>query len=1079
MSTGAITPWDKLGKPKQSAGGPPPEARQASASAITPFSQLGKPANRSSISGPPTEENAPQESPGWTGYLTQSVAKTTFGKGISEFYDRGVKNFNEASPDHKPGYGTRLTEGILRMVPEAADMATSPAGMLLMAGHLFPVTLPIATAVDVLIGGYQLFRTIPSVVEAVHDPEDPDKVANAVKDMAFTLGAFKTTRNILGKPEWSGKLDRPIEAKNIIARLSQADPDQKIQIINELMKNNTLKEKTRSTLYNMPLARTAASILDVRKPKILESAAYLVDERDSFIELGKLEAGKLRAEFKREVPTEEQHVTKMGYVMENSATPEEVKLSEVGKGWISKIRDWNKNVVAMYQDPGAYGPDVKLHDPETYLMHTWGFENEGDLAAKSPRLAYGRRMMRDPQLQRRTVGTYREGIEELGYKPAVENVGDLLYKRHIIAVTAIANQKMVNVLNKMGLIVAEDETHSKVDPATGKRSASHYGSWPSMESRPLERAAYVGKTPKGQPLFQKRPVRVHPDIALPLEAVMGESYKLRDPASGRMTPLGAIEALRGFGKQQAIGFSFFHHWAISEQGEAIALGNAGYELTPEGKPKPVNPAIQGARKIGAATRATFFANPELGKGMKSGIFEVLGKPQKASLPPILGLKFSAAKEWISAGAHFGTADAEGPTVDAMRGFKVDDSIHPKMASIVNNTFGKALHGVGNLHYVINRGLWDYFLPSQWMNSAEMIFTKEMNLKPRNTREEIDALRYEIAKHVNKVFGTESMTSMMMSPKARFIANFAIFAPVWTFSNLRVLSNGFQTETGRRLTGRWLGGAMFAWFTTTTLANYATTGWVYSGTDGPAADKNGVHRAHGPWDNPGAPMSMVGAKTTGLTENWHYIYTGHNPDGTESYIRFGKGYFEPLSLGADPIDFLANKMGLLPKAAIALITKHEPGSGYEVVDRNLSTKDQMVQYGIVMSETVAPYVLQDALRWAERKGFPELVPETGSTQATIPAGPVKIPVGLPTRKGFSASRAVDAYQEVEEDKSLTEEARRALIQQIFKAAEANHIPLKSITTGYKDRLRKKQRVARGPKMQYDMYGNVQQPPENRQ
>jgi hypothetical protein len=373
--------------------------------------------------------------------------------------------------------------------------------------------------------------------------------------------------------------------------------------------------------------------------------------------------------------------------------------------------------------------------------------------------------------------------------------------------------------------------------------------------------------------------------------------------------------------------------------------------------------------------------------------------------------------------------------------------------------GKA---IGNFHYVLNRGLWDFYMPGQMVQAAEGIFAKEMRLRPRTSPEEIANLRYEISKHINKVFGTESLESMLLSPKVRFLLNFALFAPVWTFSNLRVITNAFQSEAAWRMTGRWIAGGAAAWFVTSNLANLATTGWIYSGQEGPAPDKDGVRRAHAIWDNPGGPIKLGGKYVPGVTDNSTNIFNGYNPDGTESYIRFGKGYREAFQAVYSPYSYITQKLSLPVRTALAIATGHEPGTGYEVLNLRNRPEEIAVQTAMILSESFMPFVLQDMERWAERRGFPELVPEQSPSQARVFG---IIPLGLPTKKGITATRAVDAYEQAMDDH------QPEIAKQILEVARLNNIRPASVIQGWKDKQRKRHKTAIGRGVRYTTSGEA--------
>lgn len=1007
-------------------------------------------------------------------YATQPLSKSVFGKDLSEIYDTISSNFNEHLPEEwKGSKAIQLTERVARAGPEIADFLTSPVGVGLTALHLFKATRPVAVFADRALQGYQVVHTIPSVIEATKNPTDMDKVGDAIKDIAMTysigrgLKSEAAKKNAMFSPV---SMDRKMSADNFIETMRNAPLGRKFEVLESMIAPRNISEKRSRWMYETPVVRDIAAVLDVPKPKLTAAAASLLDDRRILINTEAHRAAVFVDDWKRAVPESDQDIRKLGYVLEGTHTADQVGLSEDGRKALPAIREWNRQVEKLLK--GAYGDDVKLHDPETYLMHKLGYTDDMDITnqhGSSEKARYAgflgarRTILRDPQLRPRIPGStwfelleggiseetrkFRldEGIvnkqgEPLmaripeGMAPVSDNVFDLIMMRHRIAATAIANQRFANTLRDMGLLISEQKADGPI------------AAWPKAEATALERAVYGGRSYGDETILVKKPVRVHPAIQKPVEAIFGKGVGLFDPATGHRTLAGYADWFRAFGKQNAVGISLFHHWAISEQVHAIQIGT---DILGKGIPRGL--------------KGTFLFDPELYKGLKSGIWEVR-KKANGTRPPVLGLKRNVASDAISHGLNLGTADAEGAIVKALR-----ESNVPLLK--------KPLRWLGNLHYINNRGLWDFYLPGQMMNSYETILSKELAIKPNRTEAEITSLKREVTNHLNKVFGTEGLDAMFLSPKTRFWMNFVLFAPVWTFSNFRVVTNGFQTEAAHKLMGRWMGGAAFAWFVSSNLANYALSGWNWG--QGASPDKNGEKKAHFMWDNPGVPQRVLGKYVPGLEDHSTDIFFGYNPNGSESYIRFGRAYRDVPNFFNDPRSYVLGKLGLGLKATIEMFTGREPSSDYQVIDRTLPLEEQLMQYATVAGETVMPFVLQDMERQVERVMFPETVPELGSSQATVHVGPVPIALGLPTRSGLTTQRAIEAYD-------LAKRANRPeLAEQVLKTAVLNHIPRTRVLAGYRDKMRRRAYTARGPVHRYgrggeelSSPGEIVQPPETR-
>src|SRR5581483_8020823 len=144
---------------------------------------------------------------------------------------------------------------------------------------------------------------------------------------------------------------------------------------------------------------------------------------------------------------------------------------------------------------------------------------------------------------------------------------------------------------------------------------------------------------------------------------------------------------------------------------------------------------------------------------------------------------------------------------------------------VLKAIGAPIRALGDLQYIFNRSLFDYYLPGQWLHAAEHLYAAESNrLGPSPAPEAVAGLRSEIADHLNRTFGTENWQQLLLTPKAQQALGTIFFAPMWALSRLRSLTKGYETTTGAKLTNRYLAGAALTYFLTSQLANYALSSW---------------------------------------------------------------------------------------------------------------------------------------------------------------------------------------------------------------------------------------------------------------
>jgi hypothetical protein len=424
--------------------------------------------------------------------------------------------------------------------------------------------------------------------------------------------------------------------------------------------------------------------------------------------------------------------------------------------------------------------------------------------------------------------------------------------------------------------------------------------------------------------------------------------------------------------------------------------------------------------------------------MKTRVWEAMSKADDK--PPVLQMKRSAMIEWLKAGLSVRSNDSEGALVRWLR-----ERPAP-------------FRHLGHLNYIFNRSLWDFYMQGGMLMSAETVFAKEMALMQRRLGrplkpEEISSLRKAVADHINRVWGAENLETLLITPKMRQVLNWALFAPLWTLSNLRILTAGFENETAARLTLKYIPAAFVSWFTGTQLVNYATTWWFN------APDKHGRRGAHFTWDNPGAPMRIGNRYVEGLTENAINIFAGWNPDGTETYIRFGKGYREPFTWVLEPIETFAGKMSIPLRVFMTALTGSQPGTMFQAVQSRMPKEAIEMQRWSVFTELVSPFILQDLVDYGMRKLYPQYFREPTHRGQVL---------GLPTRKGLTVRRAAEEYE------AAIDAGRIDAAQQVLAAAVLNGIHPYRVIREYRARQRERIKVYQGIPVKIDYKGQPEVP-----
>ncbi len=983
---------------------------------------------------PAAKPKAREDDPG---FWMRSLAKTTTGKSASDLYDKYVTG-NLLPKEYQGNWGARFMLELGRAGPEVLDAATSPAGMGLIAAHLWPASRPIAVVADSVLGVMQGVRTIPSLWKMGHD-FTPENAAIAAKDILFTYGMLKGSKGYLEKT--GARESQVLRARAALPKLEELKPvkgekrpvrlqkeAERTEIWNDLMKPATTYEKLLQKAYSSRFSGVAKLLLP--RPADVQVGAELVSERQANINTRMYAKKRFVEGMQREVPVEDQAIERMGYAIQEVKDADKLNLSQPAQDWIKHYRKFNQDTVAYMKD--AYGDiPVQFQDPETYLAQVWDFDKTAESTGTDPRTkawfgGASRRLMRDPFMKSRSIirkgdgpANYKEAIEDFGWVPRFKTVPEVIDHRWNFLIQAAENQRMARRLRDIGAIMGESKAR-KVQSL-----------WPRAEdATPLYRAAYSGKregglTKKGTPrptvvTTQLKPVFVHPAIKHAVNAIYGKGFQLTEDLGGgrfRQTPLGALENIRAWSKQSATMTSLFHNWAEMSQSMAIQAG----QMNPKG-----------------VAKAIFVADPKFWNYLRGSIWDSFGKA-KTGNPTAMHLKPEAVMDWMQAGVNFTSTDREEAVIRWMRDFQGRNKLTKAMTPVLR-TFG-------NLSHAFNKALWDYYLPGQMLNASETIMTKELaRLGSGASPEAIKLLRREIATHVNRVFGTETLESLLISPKGRQALSALFFAPVWTMSNVKILAGGYESETQQRLRNKWAVGAAMSFFISTQLMNYATTAWF-------SRDKNGQHDWKGKWtwQSPGAPLDIFGRSAAHLSENSTGVYVGPNEDGSEGYVRMFKGESEIFGWMMEPRKEFLNKLSQPIKVGMTLFTGRVPGSDYQAIGYGKDKPDEIkVQQVSEVLSMAAPFWTESFKRLLEHKMIPEAVPEGAPTSF----------FSLPQRKGLTVTRATEAY------KMAKERGDTESMKAVLEAARRNRLRVSTIVGNVRREATQRRRTAKGPRIQYN-------------
>ena len=976
--------------------------------------------------GPPNESNPPHSG----NVFTTSVLKYTSGSTATEAVEKLARTLLPESVQKGKGdswvgrFGVELAKG----GPEVVDFATSPAGMALIAAHMFPATAPIAGIVDFGLGGLGLLQSVPEVGKALSDGS-PESWAGAIKGIVFSLGMVKGGAKTLVSSTAKYRV-APLEDRMATREAIIKAPDSEKIPMMEKAKQEAAPAKGLQKLYDKPKfgIRTIAAALDIPKPKILQISQDIVADRAAFIAQRNFDINRKIYDFKREVPIGDREITKLGYVTQGEATPDQVGLSAAARKWLPEIRDWTKEQDEVLRE--AYGDSITLLDAEHYLTQVWDMdasrkaqaEAKGELSPSllatgdAFRSRASRTLMHDPYLKKRTINSYKQGIEELHMVPRFNDVADVLKRRADFATQAIANRRFAGWLRDLGVVVTEDEAHDlKLDH------------WKQATDAPaLNRVTYAGNTKEGMPYFERRPVYVHPDFEMAANAVFGKGVDFPGFAT--------IDTLRALGKRMAFTFSMFHHFALSEQGHAIYTTRKPLPGIGKAAPKEV--------RAGDALRQTAIFNPHWLSGVKTGIWEAFGR--EGDRPPVMRMDPAIVREALGDGLHLNSEEREGWLLEKLEHLSSSQNRFLR-------TIAKPMKAFGKVMDVHDSALWDFYHQGLMLDAHYTILADELpKLGVDATPEQIMEVRRATAKHVNNAFGGLSFEEMLISPKARQALNFLMIAPAWTLSNLRVLTSGFENEAAARITKKYVIGGAISWFLSTQALNYTLSGHYKT------EDRHGKKGAHFTWDNPGPPAQIAGGYLSDISENAVNVSAGYNKDGSQRYMILGKGFREPFLWLLSPIEILGNKLSLPLRWAIVQVSGHAPGSGFEEIDPRATRSEQIGQRLWATGESMGiPFFAREAVQGGAHAMFP------GSVRAPMASSQV---LSFPTRRGMTLTKAITAYTEAADGGREDKKA------EVLAQAAINRIDPHKIITAYKSNKRKKQKQIQGPTVEYDTFGN---------
>lgn len=947
--------------------------------------------------------------------LTKSVLQPLMGGSFADKYQGSglQKSLESILPESAKGDKTYVGRVLARMytaAPESIDFITSPAGIGLMALHAVPQARGAAALADLGLTVYGGAQTLKAA-SAFYDDPSAENMADLGVAMAQTWLSRKAmtgadaahapvkTADLVANVdrEVRGKLSRTITKEK--AKLAGEAPDpltgkplspadklaKKVAVLDSsASKTPTVtraakeyvssggpasKDIGAKRVWESVVAKTAntpilgdvtRAFMSPRMPELMEISKDIVQDRAINESIAKHKFNTVMHAFEETVPPEELKIydvdpngkivpsDKIAAAIQGTGGVKLAGLSKHGQALVSRIRSINQENATLLKKFGNEG----LIDPDQYLTQIWDFGTDGN----SPNAKAGKAIMRDRFLNKRVIDDYETGIK-LGLKPKYNNVIDVMKVRQNYLIRAMENQRAASVFSDMGGIASEDQV---------KKLGLH--DWIKLDDvAALSKAVYRGSEQGGsKQFFSYQPVWAHPQMAPALRGMFGKAA---------IPDMRTLESIRSIGKHLNLMGSLFHQWAITEQSQALTAGNQG-----------VVPGL----------KQWWFTNPEIYKGAQRGLVEVIGKGSKTDLP-IFRLDQGMVDGALRSGVHLDTAiiDAESGTRNHLRNFGKDEVGW-------KNAVTAPIRALGHANHILERSLWDYYMPSQMINSFEMVKNSYLDrLGSSASPERVAAVERQVAEQINNAYGAIKWEEMLVSPTTSRLLNWVFLAPGWKVSNFRVFTDGLKGGLGADMALNYARGAAITWFISAQVGNFLSTALLGN------KDKDGKTGGHFTWKNAGLPFKINGWDT-GLTNNSFGLVAGYKPNGSERVINWGKGFLEPFHAASDPFAWFMGSTSAPVRAVGSAIYGVDPVTGYEFVDREDSKTKQWMERVDQVLPLFLPFVARDPLRAITDPKFRQIYPLPGGYDTLFNLA------GLPTRQGVNYDLAKKMYISAKED-----------------------------------------------------------------
>ena len=711
----------------------------------------------------------------------EALASETLGKAVlgGAAALGGVKATEETAETGSPTLketGTATAEG-------AAAGLTAFGGAKLLEPILSPVIKKAGEFLGTLVGKSDPI-SFGKVVQAGESLVDKMGEGKTLQEAASEMGV---TEDVARKSvdQWNKSKGYVVDTSllPVIDKASQGDPQAKLTILQKVMKN------VYSAASKVPIVKDFV----VQPTEASSSAANLFRRRYCEIALGRFEGHLFARDSLKGLSDVDRQA--LPFIIEGK-TPDPDKffadkkeqILQTANGYLENPDKFPQLKSAVqkigdYYDEGhaalkEFYDDIGFR--EDYINHIW--DKPPSISSTGP----GKTSLSqyNPFTKKRFIASYADGINQ-GLTPKTLDIGQLLDIYDNYKVKTIANARFVDALKDLKV-----EGNLPAIMSSDKAPPD----WILIDNTALNRKRLIPGEGGNPPMFISQPVRVSPEIAPAVKAIIDRPFATVNPGphAGLMEKAfyhgtNAYEYINAVTKKLKLSLSFFHHYALTET--SMLMGD------PFAAPRVLSKEAKQILNDSGMNPA------EIYKAFKEG------HPAYDNIP--------LAKDALGHGLQLGPIG----DVQSTKFQKILSGVEGELNKIPQLKLGKVLAPVRHFNDIWDKSLWDYYSAGMKLDLYERQVAK--NIRLFGDKMPVEQIKRETADFINKAMGG-SFETLMISPRYKQILQWGFLAPDWTIGRLQIFGSvfkpGVQGAMGRKF---WIKAGL-AYYTMVDTWNFVNT-----------------------------------------------------------------------------------------------------------------------------------------------------------------------------------------------------------------------------------------------------------------